>query len=47
MIFIPGARRIIVMLDVKFMEDKVYKRSIELPAAEDQSEQPAEVPTIA
>ena len=36
-IFIPGARRIIVRCDVKFMEDKAYRRSKYLPAV-DQTE---------
>ena len=30
-IFIPGTKRIIVRRDVKFMEDKAFKRSKDLP----------------
>ncbi|KAH9291809.1 hypothetical protein KI387_043002 [Taxus chinensis] len=43
-IFIPGTRRIIVRRDVKFMEDKAFRRSRDLPA-DDQSEQPTKAPS--
>ena len=36
-IFIPGTRRIIVRRDVKFMEDKAFRRSRDFPT-DDQSE---------
>lgn len=36
-IFIPGTTRIIVRHDVKFMEDKAYRRSRDL-LVDDQSE---------
>ena len=42
-IFIPGTKRIIVRRDVKFMEDRAFRRSRDLPA-DDQSEQPIEAP---
>ena len=42
-IFILGTKRIIVRRDVKFMEDRAFKRSRDLPA-DDQSEQPIEAP---
>lgn len=45
-IFIPGTRRIIVRCDVKFMEDKAFRRSKDLPT-EHQSEQPIEALRIA
>ncbi|KAH9292825.1 hypothetical protein KI387_042000, partial [Taxus chinensis] len=43
-IFIPGTRRIIVRRDVKFMEDKAFRRSRDLPV-DDQSEQPTKAPS--
>ena len=42
-VFIPETKRIIVRRDVKFMEDKAFRRSRDLPA-NDQSEQPTEAP---
>ena len=42
-IFIPGTKIIIVKRDVKFMEDRAFRRSRDLPA-DDQSEQPIEAP---
>lgn len=44
-IFILGTRWIIVRRDVKFMEDKAFRRSRYL-LADDQSEQPAQAPRI-
>ena len=44
-IFIPGTRRIIVRRDVKFMEDKAFRRSRDFPV-DDQSKQPTEAPRI-
>ena len=38
-IFIPGTKRIIIRRDVKFMEDKAFKRSGDL-LTNDLSEQP-------
>lgn len=45
-IFIAGARRFIVRLDVKFMEDKAYRRSIDYPTIDDQSEELVEAPRV-
>ena len=45
-IFILGTKRIIVRRDVKFMEDKAFRRSRDLPA-KDQNEQPTEAPGVA
>ncbi|XP_059068930.1 U-box domain-containing protein 21-like [Cryptomeria japonica] len=42
---VPGTRRIIVRHDVKFMEDKAFRRSRDLPV-DDQSEQSTEAPRI-
>ncbi|XP_059076597.1 GDSL esterase/lipase At5g03610-like [Cryptomeria japonica] len=42
--FIPGTRRIIVRRDVKFIEDKAFRRSRDLPA-DDRSEQPMKAPS--
>ena len=44
-IFIHRMRRIIVRCDVKFMEDKAFRRSRDFPV-DDQSEQPKEGPRL-